>query len=180
MKAILSGRMPETKAQAISSRCSRPSGLRVRVLFVGQANGCRSQMAEAFADHHGRDFLRAESVGIRPAPRIAPSARRLMLEKGLQVPECAPKGLDAVNLERFDLIVNLSGCVLPQTGSVPVLNLNIPDPMGRDDEFFREVRNRIEHHVMRLVRDLREACDRYTPAPPVWQVTAPPTAAARR
>lgn len=152
----------------------------MRVLFVCLANSCRGQMAEAFAVHHGSDVLRAVSAGIRPAPHIAPATRRLMREKGLDISGRVPKGLEAVNLEDFDLVVNLSGYALPYTGPAPVLNLNVPDPMDRDDEFFREVRDRVEYHVMRLVRDLRAACARYVPAPCVWQVTASPTAAALR
>ena len=155
MNAILRSRTQITAEQ------SSPSRLRVCVLFVCVANSCRSQMAEAFAIRYGSDVLRAESAGIRPAPRVSTTTRKVMREKDLTVPDQPPKGFGRFNLEEFDLIVNLSGLALPYSGSLPVLNLSVPDPAGRDEEFVREVRDRIEFQVQRLAQDLRSACLKY-------------------
>ena len=177
MKAILRGQLPAAGAQFSSSRY-RNCGVRVRVLFVSQTNSSRSQMAEAFANYYGSDVLRAASVGIRPAPQVSAATREVMREKNIEIPDRTPKGLDWMNLEHFDLIVNLSGNSLPDTGPAPVLSFSVPDPTGRDQEIFREVRDRIDYHVTRLVRDLRRACVKYKPPSQDWQMVFPPKAVA--
>ena len=196
MKAILRGQLPATAVQTVSSRYARgarragraslrlpqtadgAAGVRVRVLFVCLDNSCRSRMAEVFANYYGSDVLRAESAGIRPVPHVSATARQLMREKGLEITDQAPKGFDRFRLERFDLIVNLSGHVLPPTGPAPVLPMSVPDPIGRDEEFLRQVRDRIDDQVMHLVRGLRSACVKYTQPAPVWQTVVPPKAMA--
>ena len=100
-----------------------------------------------------------------------------MREKGLDIAGRTPKGFDRSPIERLDLIVNLSGCLLPPAGSAPVLNLNVPDPIGRDEEFFRQVSDRIEHLVLRLVGDLRAACLRHAQRCPNAPPAFPPRAA---
>ena len=148
------------------------------MLFVRLDNSCRSRMAEVFANHYGSDVLRAESAGIRPVPHVSAAARRLMRENGLEIADQPPKGFDRFHLEHFDLIVNLSGQVLPPTGPTPVLPMSVPDPAGRDEEFLRQVRDRIDDQVVHLVRGLRSACVKYTRPAPVWQTTSPPKAMA--
>jgi arsenate reductase len=196
MKAILRGQLPVTAVQTVSSRYARgtrragrasfrlrqmgdgAAGVRVRVLFVCLDNSCRSRMAEVFANHYGSDVLRAESAGIRPVPHVSAAARHIMREHGLEVADQPPKGFDRFHLEHFDLIVNLSGHVLPPTGPAPVLPMSVPDPAGRDEEFLRQVRDRIDDQVMHLVRGLRSACVKYTRPAPVWQTISPPKAMA--
>ena len=181
MKAILRGQLPVTAVQTVSSRYAwgaRRAGVRVRVLFVCLDNSCRSRMAEVFANHYGSDVLRAESAGIRPVAHVSAPACEVMREKGLEIANQAPKGFDRFRLEHFDLIVNLSGHALPPTGPAPVLPLSVPDPFGRDEEFLRQVRDRIDDQVMHLVRGLRSACVKYTRPAPVWQRMSPPKAMA--
>ena len=103
---------------------------------------------------------RAEGAGIRPVPHVSATVRRLVREKGLHP-------------EHFDLIVNPGGQALPPTGPAPVLPLSVPDPDGRDQEFFRQVRDRIDDQAMHLVGGLRSACVRCTRPAPVWQTTSP-------
>jgi arsenate reductase len=171
MKSILRGQLPASSLRGPRSAAD----IQVRVLFVCQANACRSQMAEAFANHYGSDVLRAESAGIRPAPRLPWSTSTIMREKGLDIAGRTPKGFDRFPIERFDLVVNLSGCLLPHAGSVPALNIDVPDPIGHDEQFLRQVRDRIERLVLRLVGDLRSACSRHARR----GATAPPAFAQR-
>lgn len=135
-------------------------------------------MAEVFANHYRSDVLRAESAGMRPVPQVSAAARHIMREQGLEIADQAPKGLDRLQLEHFDLIVNRSGQTLPPTGPAPVLSISVPDPAGRDEEFLRQVRDRIDGQVMHLVRGLRSACVKYARPAPVWQTTSPPKAMA--
>ena len=52
--------------------------MRRKVLFVCVENSNRSQMAEAFARHHGGDRVEAFSAGSRPSGKINPKAIRFM------------------------------------------------------------------------------------------------------
>jgi arsenate reductase len=137
-------------------------------------------MAEAFANHHGGDVVRADSAGLHPAPRLAAATAAVMREKGLEVAARRPRSFGRFPPERYDLIVNLSGSMLPNPGPAPVLNLEVPDPAGRDEEFFRQVRDRIEKQVTRLVSELRSACLRHAQRALAAPATLSPKAAVPR
>ncbi len=53
-----------------------------RVLFVCVENSCRSQIAEAFAQMHGANKVKAYSAGSRPSGQINPNAIISMKELG--------------------------------------------------------------------------------------------------
>lgn len=89
-----------------------------RVLFVCIGNACRSQMAEGFANAHGRGVLLAKSAGLDPWDMVSPMSAKLMREKGI-VLDGSPKGLDDTGMN-FDLILNMSGMPLSGPPSVPV------------------------------------------------------------
>ena len=54
-----------------------------------------------------------------------------------------------------DLIVNLSGYDLPRGIKVPVVEWDVPDPIGEPDEIYSAVRDQIEKLVEQLIVDLR-------------------------
>ncbi len=129
-----------------------------RVLFVCIGNACRSQMAEAFARAHGRDVLIARSAGLRPTDMVAPMTVQLMREKNIDIGTCVPKGLEDTGVD-FDLIVNMSGMVLPHGVRAPVQRWNVEDPIWFTEERHRAVRNQIERLVFDLVGELRKKRD---------------------
>jgi protein-tyrosine-phosphatase len=129
---------------------------RARILFVCFANSCRSQMAEAFARAYGKDVVSACSAGLQPAARVSRATRKVMMEKQIDLLGQAPKRLSELNLDQFDLIVNLSDHPLPRTGT-PMLNLPLPDPVGKDDVAHRGTRDHIEWVVMNLISNFRKA-----------------------
>ncbi|HOK48089.1 MAG TPA: hypothetical protein PLK67_19230, partial [Bryobacteraceae bacterium] len=110
---------------------------RKRVLFVCIGNSCRSQMAEAFARRYGSDVIEAESAGVAPCNIVAPVTKEVMLEKGIGLDGCRPKGL-AQTGGRFDLIVNMSGLPLPDLGA-PVRDWEVEDPIWVSRERHREI-----------------------------------------
>ncbi len=129
--------------------------MRRRVLFVCIGNSCRSQMAEAFARRYGSDVIEPESAGLAPCEMVAPITRDLMLEKNIDLDGCQPKGL-AQTGGKFDLIINMSGRLLPNVG-VPVREWKVEDPIWVSRERHREIRDEIEIRVQRLILELRRA-----------------------
>lgn len=122
-----------------------------KVLFVCVGNSCRSQMAEAFARHHG---LEAASAGTEPAAAVSSRAIEVMAEKGIDMSPGAgygPKVLDWATLKEFDATITM-GCGVAE--SCPTLRTDedwgLDDPVDRDMAFFREVRDDIEQRVLRL------------------------------
>src|ERR1700737_2760577 len=128
----------------------------VRVLFVCLGNACRSQMAEAFANAYGADILDADSAGLHPARRISRTMQKLMREKQIEITDGKPRQVDVLDLIGADLIVNLSEYAIPPA-SAQVIRIPIPDPVGRDEQLFREIRDQIEQAVSLLIAQLRQA-----------------------
>jgi arsenate reductase len=143
---------PETPADPVRAK--------KRVLFVCIGNSCRSPMAEAFARAYGSDVLTAQSAGLAPASIIQPLTRQTLQERNVSAEDLFPKGLEALEGESFDLVVNLSGLPLPPFlgTSIPrVLVWPVPDPIGQKESVYREVALRIERLVIGLILELRSA-----------------------
>lgn len=111
-------------------------------------------MAEGFANKYGSDVIAAKSAGMGPATRVDPLTKKVMAEKNIDLSESFPKGLEEVEPEQFDLIVNMSAMKLPST-RIAVEEWKVRDPVGESEEVFREVANVIEQRVMRLILELR-------------------------
>lgn len=123
-----------------------------RVLFVCVGNSCRSQMAEAFARHHGLD---AQSAGTEPASSVSRSAVAAMDERGIALDGHEPKILDFDRLDAFDRTITM-GCGVAE--SCPSLRTDedwgLDDPVGQPMEVFRAIRDDIEARVLDLKRRL--------------------------
>ncbi len=137
------------------------------VLFVCIGNSCRSQMAEGFARKYGSDVMSAWSGGVAPAPVVQPLTIQVMLQKNIDIQEQFPKSIHELELNLFDLIINMSGAPMPVGLRAEVRDWTVADPMTQAEEVYLRVRNQIENLVMGLILELR----RYS-APPV-AVAAP-------
>ncbi len=112
-----------------------------RMLFVGEHNACRSQMAEAIAASLDQSQFIFSSAGINPCP-IAPATVRFLEGKGHDVSRLAPKGLGQIpNLEHYHVIVALSPeakkSLPPRAPKVVFLDWSVADPStikGSPDE----------------------------------------------
>ena len=126
-----------------------------RVLFVCIGNSCRSQMAEAFARAYGRGVIEPASAGVYPASIIAPDTIRAMAEKNLDLKGQSPKSVAQVDLNRFDLIVDMSGGFLDGHYKTPVQSWDVADPITLEYEEHCQVRDQIELLVQKLIRESR-------------------------
>ncbi len=129
----------------------------VNVLFVCIGNSCRSQMAEALANHLGKGRVCAWSAGSHPLGLILSETHEVLREKGISLDSHWSKGLKDVSLAEMDVVVGMGcevECPVPAGFKGRVIEWNIPDPYGHDLELFRSVRDLIGRQVKVLVNNL--------------------------
>lgn len=112
-------------------------------------------MAEGFAAHHGNDVLAAASAGLAPAGVVVDPTVRAMSEKNIDISSQYSKAFRLDEANESDLVVNMSGYDLPSGIRVPVVEWDVPDPIGEPDEVYAKVRDQIESLVGKLIVDLR-------------------------
>lgn len=113
-------------------------------------------MAEGFARCYGSDVLEAESAGLAPAAIVQPMTRKVMEEKNIKLDGIIPREIASLNLNSFDLIVNMSGRKLPVNVAGEVQDWTVEDPIGKDEAVYIAARDKIEMRVMRLILELRK------------------------
>jgi arsenate reductase (thioredoxin) len=126
-----------------------------KVLFLCIGNSCRSQMAEGFARRYGSDVMEAASAGLSPAGVVQALTKKVMEAKNINIDDQYSKSLNSVPVRSFDLVVNISGGKLPMRLPMEVRNWDIEDPIGRPEDDYIAVRERIEMQVMMLILELR-------------------------
>lgn len=112
-------------------------------------------MAEGFARFYGGDVMNVGSAGLSPAPIIQPLTFEVMQEKNVPLDGQFPKDLGAVGVQDFEILVNMSGWKLPTRIPIDLRDWKVDDPIGREPDKYREVRDQIEALVMRLILELR-------------------------
>jgi protein-tyrosine-phosphatase len=136
---------------------NQPSNHPLKVLFVCIGNSCRSQMAEAYANHFGKGKLQAFSAGSHPLGVIAAETYEVMREKGISLEGQSSKSVREVSVAEMDVVVGMGFEV---ASSVPagfkgrVVEWHIPDPYAHGMDTFRDVRDVIERQVLALITDL--------------------------
>jgi len=141
----------------MSQSCHSPNGEPINVLFVCFGNACRSQMAEALANHLGRDRVQAWSAGTHPLGWIPSETHDVLGEKGISLDGHRSKGLKDVPLSEMDVVVDMeAGLIgtLPENFMGRLIEWDIPDPFARDVEVFRAVRDLIEEHLKALLAEV--------------------------
>lgn len=129
----------------------------LKILYVCVGNACRSPMAEAWTNYYGKGRAEAHSAGIFPYGRIIEETYDAMLEKMIRLDGQCSKGLMDVEFMQMDMVVRMGrevAFVPPEGFKGRVIDWNIPDPYGRGIETFRSVRDLIEQHVVRLLKEL--------------------------
>ena len=130
---------------------------RLRILFVCVGNACRSQMAEGFAKHLGGDVVEAQSAGMMPLGSVPAQTRKVMLEREMAIDDQYPKGVEVFRNTEFDLVINMSGILLPKGLKEKERRWTVADPYGRSDGAYRQVRGELEKLVVELLQQVRNA-----------------------
>ena len=112
-------------------------------------------MAEGFARKYGADVMEPASAGLSPAAIVQPLTKQVMQPKNINIDDQYPKDLSSIDVSSFHLIINISGAKLPCRLPIEVRDWNIEDPIGRSEEFYVAVCDKIEHLVMSLILELR-------------------------
>lgn len=128
---------------------------RRKILFVCIGNTCRSQMAEGFARHYGKDAVDVRSAGTNAMASVNSATIDAMKDIGIDISNHAAKQLTYEMIEWADIVVTLGG--LPASSLCPPsytggkLDWNIADPLGRPPEVMRAVRDDIGRRVRELI-----------------------------
>lgn len=112
-------------------------------------------MAEGFAKKYGPDVMQGASAGLYPASIIQVLTNKVMEDKNIKLDGHFPKSLDEVDVQSFNIIVNMSGIPLPAKTQLDIRTWQIEDPVGQSEEVYVSVRDQIEILVMRLILELR-------------------------
>ncbi len=136
---------------------TQPTDRPVKILFVCVGNACRSQMAEAWANHFGEGRVEAHSAGTYSYGSIVENTSSVMSEKGVSLEGQWSKGLRDVAVAEMDVVVSMGHEVefpLPAGFKGRLEQWDIPDPFGRSMGSFRNARDMIERQVLKLFADL--------------------------
>jgi arsenate reductase len=130
-----------------------------KVLFVCIGNSCRSQMAEAFARRYGSDVMVPSSGGLAPASIVSAMTRKVMLDyKGISLDDHYPKLLFDAPGSPWDLVVNISGALLPPNfPCAEARDWAVRDPVLDPEPLHLKVVEQIEGLVQQLILELRDA-----------------------
>ena len=131
-----------------------------RVLFICTGNTARSQMAQAFLEHHGGDRFDVLSAGLEPG-LIHPLTVRVLEEVGLPTTHLSPKGTSSFLNQHFTHVITVCDRAEQRCSIFPFASqrasLPFEDPAaaeGSEEErlrVFRRVRDDIDVQVRRWV-----------------------------
>lgn len=126
-----------------------------RILFVCVENACRSQMAEGFTRMYGGPGVEAHSAGSDPGEEVDPTAVRLMQESGYDLSGHEPTPATEFQDSEFAVVVTMGcGDECPRIPAERRLEWDLPDPKGRPDDEFREIRDEIRKRVLKLLEEI--------------------------
>lgn len=127
----------------------------MNVLFVCVGNQGRSVMAERLFRRAAGDTHAARSAGAAPGTAVHPEVLASLAELRIDARDHVPRQLDAALIAWADVVVATCDGVCPATPGKRRFNWAIRDPMGRDADEVRAIRDDIQEHVRELVGALR-------------------------
>lgn len=123
-----------------------------KILFVCVENSCRSQMAEALGNIHGKDVLECYSSGSRPSGVVNPKAIEALKEVGYDLSTHDSKSLRDIPRIEYDYAITMGcGDECPYVQAKNREDWQIPDPKHMDRDEFNAVRDSIRERVLQLV-----------------------------
>jgi len=131
--------------------------MKKRILFLCTHNSCRSQMAEALANHFLDNHSRAFSAGTE-ATQINPLAAQVLTELDIDITPLRSKTMDEFAGHSFDFVITLCADANEKCplffGGVERIHRGFEDPSrlkGSEEEVlpeFRRVRDEIKNWII--------------------------------
>ena len=132
---------------------------KIKVAFICVHNSCRSQIAEAFGRHLASDVFQSYSAGTETKPQINQDAVRIMKELyNIDMEAEGQLSKLVSDIPEPDIAISMGcnvGC--PFIGRAFDDNWGLDDPMGKSDDDFKAVIQRIEENIMELKKRLSES-----------------------
>jgi len=136
----------------------------LKVMFLCTGNSCRSQMAEGFAKHLGKDLLEVHSAGLIAAG-VHRRAIAVMQEAGIDISRQRSKEIDQDLLNTMDIVITLcdnAAEACPWTPpNIKRLHWPVNDPVGTigtEDYImnkFRRARDEIHGKIEQFVAEIK-------------------------
>lgn len=125
---------------------------RLKVAFVCVHNSCRSQMAEAIANHLGSDVFDVYSAGTENYHEVKPLAVEVVEELGIKISDNYPKLLSDIPSD-INIVITM-GCNVecPYIPGSYTEDWGLEDPSGKPIEEFRITRDIIHKKVEELIK----------------------------
>ena len=133
-----------------------------RILVICTGNSARSQMAEGFFRHFGRDRLEVQSAGTHPTA-VNPYAIRVMQEAGVDISGQTSKSVNAFLGQPFDFVITVCDKAREECPYFPgarrYVHHSFRDPaeaVGTEEEIlavFRTVRDQIKAWVQDFLQN---------------------------
>ncbi len=115
-------------------------------------------MAEAFANHYGKEKIVASSAGVKLAERVNPLVIEAMKEKDIDISANKLKLLTMEMTKEADQVITM-GCSVEKFCPAPlvknVIDWNLEDPKGKPIQKVREIRDEIERKVLTLLAETK-------------------------
>ncbi|MCK4348175.1 MAG: hypothetical protein KAW47_06120 [Thermoplasmatales archaeon] len=113
-------------------------------------------MAKGFFNSISKNSV-ADSAGTQPTEKVDHVAVQVMKEKDVDISSFVPKMLTFSMNNLFDFIVTM-GCIngCPITPKSKTIEWEIMDPKGKTIQQYRKIRDQIEIHVEKLIKETIE------------------------
>ncbi len=137
-----------------------------KILFVCTGNACRSQMAEAWANHLKSHQIDAYSAGSHPAGFVSNRVIKVMEEAGMDMSKAWSKPIDEWQDVEFDYVITLCDYAVEYCPVFPeptrMVHKAFPDPMAimGDDQMTMDAFRCAREMIKVYVSTLPEALDR--------------------
>ena len=124
-----------------------------KVVFLCIENSCRSQIAEAFANIHGKEKILAFSAGSKPSGTVNPKAISLMKELNYDLSTHQSIHVDKLPDVEVDTMISMGcGDSCPSIRAKERIEWDIPDPKEMEYQDFKEVIKNIERKVLDFLK----------------------------
>ena len=123
------------------------------IIFACVHNAGRSQMAATFFNKYADpNKAKAISAGTEPAEKVHPEVLLVMNELNIDLSNAKPTRLTSALAETADLLVTM-GCgeKCPYVAGLKILDWQLEDPKGKDQDHVRTIRDDIKKRVIELI-----------------------------